>query len=265
MLCHVFSMLLILAAATGGGRECMADSSSAELCLASCRAPHVRLRPYPLPSCIRHRPLLRVRGGSATATGVGCIAALDASMSKLQSVPAGESAQSEEGMGTPRDKDRVVQEDFWVGGAGSMRRPWGKTGENLKMGNEEAVRRFREGACVLVLDFPAETDFGIDVRSWTVSSKFKGLKMVPAGIHLLYWDAGHGLTQGMWFHARPSQVLVLQWDASIEDFAPTEAPGLAPDQLERLVAAVGRFEFDSGLAGTTPNSPARSRTHADVC
>jgi len=63
------------------------------------------------------------------------------------------------------------------------------------MGNEEAVRRVKSGACVLVLDFPAETDFGIDVRSWTVGPKFKGLKMVPPGIHLLYWDAGHGMTQ----------------------------------------------------------------------
>ena len=141
--------------------------------------------------------------------------------------------------------ERRRAEDFWTG---SVRRPWGQAGENTKMGNDEAVRRFKSGACVLVLDFPVEMEFGIDVRSWTVGPKFKGLKMVPAGIHLLYWDAGHGMTQGMWFHARPSQVLIMRWDESIEDFAPTESPGLPAEHLERLVAAVRRYEFDSGLA-----------------
>lgn len=139
-------------------------------------------------------------------------------------------------------------EDFWMGHPGSVRRPWGQPGENTRMDNDEALRRFKTGACVLVLNFPVEMDFGIDLRSWTVGPKFKGLKMVPAGIHLLYWDAGHGMTQGMWFHARPSQVLILRWDESIEDFAPTESPGLPPEQLERLVAAVRRYELDSGLA-----------------
>jgi len=43
-------------------------------------------------------------------------------------------------------------------------------------------------------------------------------------------------------------VLVLQWDAAIEDFAPTESPGIPQDQLRRLVDAVRRFEFDDGLA-----------------
>ena len=54
--------------------------------------------------------------------------------------------------------------------------------------------------------------------------------------------------QGMWFQAHASQVLVLQWDAAIEDFAPTETPGIPQDQLRRLVDAVRRFEFDDGLA-----------------
>ena len=88
----------------------------------------------------------------------------------------------------------VGAEDCWSGGAGVPRRPWGAPGENA-MGNDEALRRFRTGACVLVLGFPAELVFGIDIRSWTVADKFRGLKMVPAGVHLLTWDAGHGLTQ----------------------------------------------------------------------
>jgi A1 cistron-splicing factor AAR2 len=73
-----------------------------------------------------------------------------------------------------------------VAGNGGLRRPWGSTGENLRMGNDEAVRRFKAGACVLALDFPAETEFGVDVRSWTVGPKFKGLKMVPGKLSQTY-------------------------------------------------------------------------------
>ena len=52
----------------------------------------------------------------------------------------------------------------------------------------------------------------------------------------------------MWFLARPGQVLILQWDDALEDFAPVDSPDLPPEQRERLAAGVGAFEFDKGLA-----------------
>jgi hypothetical protein len=77
-------------------------------------------------------------------------------------------------------RERAGTEEFWMGDAGKLRRPWGATGENTRMGNAEALRRFKTGASVLALNYPVEHDFGIDIRSWTVASKFKGLKMVQS-------------------------------------------------------------------------------------
>jgi hypothetical protein len=226
-----------------------ADRPSLPVLTPACH--HCHTLSLPLRQSPNHARLPGLRGGGATETFIGgygeCpvrpanqrVSADDV----MRDTGSGAGEKSEE------SKDATRKDDFWMGGGSrGIRRPSGKSGENLKMGNAEAVRRFKDGACVLMLDFPAETDFGIDVRSWMVGPKFKGLKMVPAGLHLLYWHAGHGMTQGMWFHAQPSQVLILQWDLATEDFAPVDASGIDADQRERLVEAVRGFEFDSGLA-----------------
>lgn len=44
----------------------------------------------------------------------------------------------------------------------------------------------QSGAC-LCLDVPAHTEFGIDMRSWLVGEKFAGVKMIPSGLHFIYW------------------------------------------------------------------------------
>jgi len=229
---------------------------------------------HPAPSL---RACIGRASGAAGAAGAAAQLRLRGGANAAEVAGAGDHEKERGGASSAGGTD----ESAWTPPA-HLRRPFGSPGENLRMGNDEAVRRFKAGACVLTLDFPAETEFGIDVRSWTVGPKFKGLKMVPAGIHLLHWDAvlcrvygcarsackhhlrmrirtpvphshlhphphthtdaysradthvlppslppllpshprtqGHGMTQGMWFHAQPAQVLVLQWDASIEDF-----------------------------------------------
>lgn len=39
--------------------------------------------------------------------------------------------------------------------------------------------------------------------------KFKGIKMVPSGLHVMYWTSGpNGLMQCMWFLSAPGRVVV---------------------------------------------------------
>lgn len=45
----------------------------------------------------------------------------------------------------------------------------------------------RRHAFLLCLDVPAGTEFGLDLKMWTVGEKFKGMKLIPPGPHLLYW------------------------------------------------------------------------------
>ncbi len=51
------------------------------------------------------------------------------------------------------------------------------------MDAKEARRR----ASILCLDVPEGTLFGIDVKAWTTGPKFKGVKLIPPGTHIIYY------------------------------------------------------------------------------
>ena len=55
------------------------------------------------------------------------------------------------------------------------------------MDPELARRLFVEGAALVLLDVPQRTEFGIDCNSWSVGPKFKGVKMIPPGLHFIYY------------------------------------------------------------------------------
>ena len=57
----------------------------------------------------------------------------------------------------------------------------------LEMDPEMAQRLFESGSTFVFLDVPPGTEFGIDLTSWNVGQKFKGVKMIPDGIHYIYW------------------------------------------------------------------------------
>ncbi len=50
-----------------------------------------------------------------------------------------------------------------------------------------AKRLFYEGATLVLLNVPERTAFGLDYNSWTVGPKFKGVKMIPPGFHLVHY------------------------------------------------------------------------------
>lgn len=54
------------------------------------------------------------------------------------------------------------------------------------MDQAEAQRRLREGALILVRDMPVGTEFGLDYKSWRTGARFRGVKMVPPGLHFIY-------------------------------------------------------------------------------
>ena len=86
----------------------------------------------------------------------------------------------------------------------------------LPLTPEEALELTRRGGAVLCLNVPANTQFGIDLRSYAVGPLFKGIKMIPTrGVHLL--TCGGDLERfGLFVTFRPSGVSVMSWDASTE-------------------------------------------------
>lgn len=55
------------------------------------------------------------------------------------------------------------------------------------MDAETARRLFFQGGNFIFLDFPPGSEFGIDYNSWTTGEKFKGVKMIPPGVHFIYF------------------------------------------------------------------------------
>lgn len=55
------------------------------------------------------------------------------------------------------------------------------------MDQETANVLFEEGATVVFRDMPEGSEFGMDFNSWNVGPNFRGMKMIPPGIHFVYY------------------------------------------------------------------------------
>lgn len=56
------------------------------------------------------------------------------------------------------------------------------------MDQETANALFEQGACLLFLEAPPNLEFGIDYNAWTIGPLFKGVKMIPPGLHFVYFS-----------------------------------------------------------------------------
>ena len=54
---------------------------------------------------------------------------------------------------------------------------------------EEARRLVGAGSFILLLDIPAGTDLGVDYKTFTTAERFKGMKMVPPGLHFVFYSS----------------------------------------------------------------------------
>ena len=61
------------------------------------------------------------------------------------------------------------------------------------MDQSAARERVQQGAVLLALDVPLGSEFGMDYKAWQTASKFKGVKMIPEGIHYVYYRSGSAL------------------------------------------------------------------------
>lgn len=56
-----------------------------------------------------------------------------------------------------------------------------------ELSQDFAQRLFIEGAALVLLNVPLGTEIGIDLKSWNAGDKFKGIKMIPPGLHFIYY------------------------------------------------------------------------------
>ncbi|KAJ1558210.1 a1-alpha2 repression, partial [Nowakowskiella sp. JEL0078] len=89
------------------------------------------------------------------------------------------------------------------------------------MDHSIAAALFEKGSFFVLLDLPVGFSFGIDFNSWLVGEKFKGLKLIPPGPHVLYIRPVASLESSMgddtifmYFNFKPKDIIVKKWDTS---------------------------------------------------
>jgi hypothetical protein len=55
------------------------------------------------------------------------------------------------------------------------------------MDQETANVLFDKGAILLFLEAPENLEFGIDFNAWTTGPLFKGVKLIPPGLHFVFY------------------------------------------------------------------------------
>ncbi|XP_051835201.1 protein AAR2 homolog [Antechinus flavipes] len=125
------------------------------------------------------------------------------------------------------------------------------------MDPELARSLFFEGATVVALDVPEGTEFGIDCSSWQVGPRFRGVKMIPPGVHLVHYSAAGrspagvretGPRTGFFVTLRPRGLRLLRWDAAREELdlspPPEEQLEAARASLQELDRFLGPYPYD---------------------
>lgn len=106
------------------------------------------------------------------------------------------------------------------------------------MDSETAKVLFKEGAVFILQDLPEGSEFGIDYNAWTVGPKFRGVKMIPPGIHFVYYSSSNaigqtGMRTGFFYNFKQREVVVKKWDIRAEDINQEE---ITQEEYQRIVS-----------------------------
>lgn len=122
---------------------------------------------------------------------------------------------------------------------------------SVRMDQSIACELVKRGGTLVFLDAPEGTSIGIDQTSFLIGPKFKGVKMVPSGVHAVSY-AAHGKDESLAFGPKTAFFLDIQmgeiaawrWIPSEEFFSQI----MDDEELRVIHQAVKSFEWDQFLA-----------------
>uniref|UniRef100_A0A672NJI5 Protein AAR2 homolog n=1 Tax=Sinocyclocheilus grahami TaxID=75366 RepID=A0A672NJI5_SINGR len=103
------------------------------------------------------------------------------------------------------------------------------------MDPEVARGLFEEGATLVLLGVPQGSVLGLDYKPWTLGRRFRGVKMIPPGLHFLNSNEACGdigPKTGLLLSLKPREVLVAHWNQREDDLEFT----WDPEEAERMRA-----------------------------
>ncbi|XP_032512725.2 protein AAR2 homolog [Danaus plexippus] len=105
------------------------------------------------------------------------------------------------------------------------------------MDQETAKKLLVEGGTFIFLGVPQETQFGIDMQCWNTDEDFRGIKMIPPGLHYVHYAAVNKDTgdvsprSGFMHYFDKKEFLVKMWDKHLEDISREE---ISEESIQRL-------------------------------
>ncbi|RCH91253.1 a1-alpha2 repression [Rhizopus azygosporus] len=117
------------------------------------------------------------------------------------------------------------------------------------MDQELANKLFEIGAFILFLDAPPNLEFGIDYNAWIIGPLFKGVKMIPPGLHFIYFSSTskegvQGIRTGFFHFFESKEILVRVWNPQTEDLR--DETEIDPAQAERYRINIREFDRNMG-------------------
>jgi A1 cistron-splicing factor AAR2 len=124
----------------------------------------------------------------------------------------------------------------------------------VEMDQNLALKLFTEGAVCILKDVPPCTEFGIDTHSWNVGEKFLGVKMVPPGLHFIYYSAVNtkfrdtAPRSGFFHWFKKGELIAYRWDAItetlVDDVSEEDKENMKTD-LRNLDHRLGAYPYQS--------------------
>ena len=101
------------------------------------------------------------------------------------------------------------------------------------------------GAILVITDPPVGLDFGIDAMSYTTGPDFRGVSLIPGGLHFVYHSTGLGARQGFFLRCGGGDLIVRSWDPASEEI--TAKNVLNEAQVDTLAADIKRGDLNANL------------------
>ncbi|XP_065335175.1 protein AAR2 homolog [Cloeon dipterum] len=116
----------------------------------------------------------------------------------------------------------------------------------MDIDQELAKRMLIEGGTLVFLDVPEGTDFGMDMKNWITDFNFKGMKMIPPGLHFISYSARnkHGDATprvGFFHNFKKSEILVRKWDPNAEDISLEDFSAEEVDRIRSNLLHLDRY------------------------
>ena len=107
-----------------------------------------------------------------------------------------------------------------------------------------------------IKDVPTGTEFGIDANSWNTGDKFLGVKMIPPGLHFIYYSAcdtsadggGQAPRTGFFHWFGKGELLALRWDPAkemaVDDVSASDQENMRAD-LRNMDRRLGAYPYQT--------------------